>query len=207
MAGPVTLDRDIASLPTILTIQNPGSASGCVSFLDGETLTGLSACPGGFTGSGGNEVLDPEKTAPTLMSELFTAGITNPADLLFVLNSSEPGGGPLTIDELALTFLDETGMSGFTAMLLGTPLIVPGTGPANGGFAFRLDDFQAGLAASFFTNPNNRLGAAATVSGGTGGEQMFFFAPAQAQVPVPEPAPALLVCAGLAALKLFRRSG
>ena len=122
MVGPVTLDRDVAPLPAILTIQSAGAASGCVGFLDGETLTGLSACPGGFTGNGGNEVLDPDKTAPTLMSELFAMGVTSPADLLFVLNSGEPVGGPLTINELALTFLDDSGMSGFTAMLLGTPL-------------------------------------------------------------------------------------
>ena len=84
LVGPVTLDRDIPSFPTTLSIQNVGTASGCVGFLDGETLTGLSACPGGFTGVGGSEILGPDRTASPMISQLAAAGIASAADLLFV---------------------------------------------------------------------------------------------------------------------------
>src|SRR5205085_11424498 len=124
-----------------LTIQNRGTASGCVGFVAGADVTGLGACPGGFSGSGGNESGDATQTGTRTIAQLASAGI-NAANLLFVFNSGEPGGGPVTIQDLALMFFDVTTDSMFTATFLGTPLKLASTSNSSGihaGFAFRLD--------------------------------------------------------------------
>jgi hypothetical protein len=202
MDGPMMFDQPVSSFPTILTIQNAGTVSGCVGFLDGETIIGSAACPGGFIGPGGNELTGTEETGVRTIGELAAAGAVSAAALRFVFNSAEAAGGPLTIEELALTFFDSETGSTFTASLLGTPVdlssTLPGSGP-NSGFAFRLDTLQAGFAQEFFVNADNRVGAAVTISGSTGGRQTFFVAA------VPEPRSIVLLSSALAVLWLVKK--
>jgi len=199
--GPTSLG-DIGSLPTVLTIENSGTASGCVGFIAGSDVTGLAACPGGFTGIGGNEIGGPTQTGTRTIAELNAAGITSASNLMLVLNSGEPMG-QATIQDLALTFFNPTSGSTFTATLPGTPMTFAGT-PIGMGIAFGLDATQAGFASDFFSNSANRIGAAATLLDTTGGTETFLLAPASAgSGEVPEPAPLLTVGSGLLLMFFF----
>ena len=125
--------------------------------------TWFTSLKAGFTGSGGNEVGTAMETGTRTIAQLNAAGITTSSNLLFVFHPSEPGGGPITIQDLALTFFNVATDNTFTATLPGTPMKLASTNAgsaANSGFAFRLDHFEAGLAAEFFSNPANRVGGA-----------------------------------------------
>ena len=113
--GPTMFGGNATSFPTVLTIQNDRMASGCVAFMAGTDVSGLAACPGGFTGSGGNEVSG--QTATHMIAELRSAGITDASKLLFVFRPDEPGGGALSLQDLALTFFDASTDASFTATL------------------------------------------------------------------------------------------
>lgn len=195
--GPTTFVQSVGSFPTLLAIQNQGTASGCVGFVAGGDVIGLGACPGGFTGDAGNET---GATGTLTIAQLGAAGILTPANLRFVFNSGEPNGGGVTFRDLALTFFDVDTDSTFTATFFGTPLNLPNTTAESGthaGFAFRLDTLEAGFASDFFKNPNNRVGAAATLSGSAGGLDTFFLASSAPVSAIPEPASAFLVIPGL----------
>src|SRR5437660_661080 len=119
MVGPTTFNQNIGSFPTLLSIQNQGTSSGCVAFVAGMDVTGLGACPGGFTGSGGNETGDTAHTGTRTIAELSSAGVKNASSLLFVFNSGEPAGHSITIRDLALTFFDANTDASFTATFFG----------------------------------------------------------------------------------------
>jgi len=198
--GPMTFSSNVGTFPTVLTIQNMDTASGCVGFMGGSDLSGLAACPGGFTGSGGNEVGTAMQTGTRTIAQLNAAGITTSSNLLLVFHPSELGGGSITIQDLALTFFNVTTDNTFTATLPGTPMNFASTSAGssgNTGFAFRLDDFEAGLAAEFFANPANRVGGAATITGSAGGAAAFSLASMRAVRPsaVPEPSTVLYFAA------------
>src|SRR5947209_16687039 len=75
--GPMNFSTPgIASLPAVLAIQHTGTASGCVGFFGGADITGLAACPGGFTGDGGNE-LTGSLTGTQTIAQLNAAGVTS----------------------------------------------------------------------------------------------------------------------------------
>jgi len=210
--GPMTFGSNVGTFPTVLTIQNMGTASGCVGFMDGSDVSGgLAACPGGFTGSGGNEVGTAMQTGTRTIAQLNAAGITASSNLLFVFHPSE-SGGPITIQDLALTFFNAATDDTFTATLPGTPMDFASTSAgsaANTGFAFRLDDFEAGLAAEFFSNPANRVGGAATITGSAGGAATFSLASMRAVRPsaVPEPSTVLYFAAAGLVMGVSRRIG
>jgi len=206
LVGPTTFTQDVGLFPTLLSVQNQGTASGCVGFIAGGDVTGLGACPGGFTGAGGDELSGALQTGTRTIAQLGSAGITDAASLRFVFNSGEPNGGPVTIQDLALTFFDVNTDSSFTATFFGTPLPLLNTARDSGthaGFAFRLDSTEAALASDFFRDPTNRVGAAATLSGSADGLDRFFLAPSAPVSTVPEPGSALLVGAGLLGASLL----
>jgi len=208
--GPMTFSSNVGTFPTVLTIQNMGTASGCAGFVGGSDLSGLAACPGGFTGSGGNEVGTAMQTGTRTIAQLSAAGITTSSNLLFVFHPSEPGGGPITIQDLALTFFNVTTDNTFTATLPGTPMNFADTNSgsaANTGFAFRLDPFEAGLAAEFFANPASRVGGAATITGSAGGAATFSLAAMRAVRPsaVPEPSTAIYLVGAVFVMGVSRR--
>jgi hypothetical protein len=128
-------------------------------------------------------------TVVRTIAELNAAGV-GPADgLLLVFHSGEAGGGPITIQDLALTFFDVANDITFTASLPGLPTTLASTAPgasSNTGFAFGLDTLEAGLAAEFFSNPQNRIGVAATLSGSAGGINSFALTSPPAAIPEPD---------------------
>jgi hypothetical protein len=169
-------------------------------------VTGLAACPGGFVAAGGNEIGDSTKTGTRTIAELNAAGVESADKLLLVFHSGEPGGGPIiTIEDLALTFFDVTNDITFTASLPGLPMALDSTAPGasnNTGFAFGLDEFETGLAAEFFSNPQNRIGAAATLTGSAGGIDTFALTSPPAAVP--EPGTLLGISSGLLLIAVVR---
>lgn len=204
--GPMMFGGGTSSLPNILTIQNTGTASGCVGFLAGQDVTGLAACPAGFTGAGGNEQGTAAQTGTRTIAQVNAAGIGSASNLLFVLQTGEPNGLPIDIQDLAITFFDPAQDLSFTATLPGTPLHLANTAAGsapNSGFAFRLDPLQATFAADFFGNANNRIGGAATLSGSAGGTARVFLAPTSGVgAAVPEPASIGELLSGLVLLAM-----
>src|SRR5438105_4575322 len=73
--GPMTFSSSVGTFQTVLTIQNMDTASGCAGFMGGNDVSGLAACPGGFTGSGGNEVGTAMQTGTRTIAQLNAAGI------------------------------------------------------------------------------------------------------------------------------------
>jgi len=126
--------------------------------------------------------------------------------LLLVLNSGEPGGGALTLQDLALVFCNPTAGTTFTATLPATPLLFSSTaaGSGQGGFAFRLDATEAAFASAFFSGSDNRAGVAATVSGSAGGLDRFVFAAGSSPTAIPEPHQLPILFSGLSAMALIR---
>lgn len=202
MLGPVNLGS--ATTQTILSVQNVGTASGCVGFFAGADVTGLGACPGGFTGSGGNELI-PDAATSTV-GQLQSMGVHDAANLLLVFHPGEPAGTSLDLTDLALVFFDNAAGTSFTAALPSTPFAITTTAPggANAGIAFKLDAFEASLANEFMSNTDNRVGVDATISGSTGAVDSFFVGAQAPTSAVPEPSVLWLAGIGLLALYWLR---
>jgi outer membrane lipoprotein SlyB len=189
MVGPMEMGSIMSR--NVLSIQNEGTASGCVGFFGGADITGLAACPGAFTGSGGNELIGA--TATATVGDLHSLGVNNASDLELFVRSGEPAGTPLQLTDLALIFFDVTAGSTFTATLAGTPLAIPVAATGNTQLVFKLDSFEASLANEFMSAGNNRVGAAATISGSTGSVNSFLLS---AHMPVVVPEPGVMALAG-----------
>lgn len=202
MVGPVNVGSTVTQ--TVLSIQNMGTVSGCVGFLAGGDVTGLAACPGAFTGAGGNE--SPSGVATATIGQLQSLAVHDASDLLVVFHSGEPDGTPLNLMDLALVFFDVAGGTSFTATLPGTPLaLMPvGSAGANADIAFKLDAFKASLANDFMSGVNNRVGVDATLSGSTGAVDSFFLAAQSPTATVPEASVFWLAGIGLLMLPWLR---
>ena len=202
MVGPV--DFGSTTPLTVLSIQNAGTASGCVGFIAGGDVTGLAACPGGFTGAGGNELM--ADTATATVGQLQSAGVNDASKLLLVFHSGEPTGTALDLSDLAVVFFDVSTDTTFTANLPGTPvaLTTAGSGNPSTGIAFKLDPFEAFLANGFMANMSNRVGVDATISGTTGAADSFFLAAQTPVSAVPEPGVSWLAGFGLIAISIRR---
>jgi hypothetical protein len=79
---PVNLGSAMAQ--TVLSIQNMGTSSGCVGFFSGADVTGLSACPGGFTGDGGTNSPLPRRRR---IGELPAGGVHDSSKLILVFHN------------------------------------------------------------------------------------------------------------------------
>src|SRR5690349_17550305 len=89
--GPLSLPSGSGASTTILTIGTNDTGSGCVGFAGGADLTGLGACPGGFSGSAGDEMTGTTMTRT--IAQLSAAGVSNAQNLVVVLQSPDPGSG------------------------------------------------------------------------------------------------------------------
>jgi hypothetical protein len=188
-AGPVQHQGSgLGHVATLLTIQEQGSESGCVSWNGGKDVFGpdAPACPPGIAGG------DEKKGASqTLTRRLAEVGHPTPEQFLLVFNANEPKGGTknrLRIEALALRILAPDGAVLFQASLGVVPLAINATdsGIGNAGWAFVLDD--PGSAAAAFADAENRVGLAATIGDTDGGFETFYLAATGTPPPPPPPA-------------------
>jgi hypothetical protein len=141
LGGPdVIYGVGFGSDPRILTIQNTGTESGCNSWSGGSMTVGASACDSGLGNAGGDEPnphSSPKFTIPTLSS----LSITNAGQIGIAFNATQPGGGPITIEDLVLKFYSSSGTLLVTESLANPSVPLASTVPGNGktDFLFVLD--------------------------------------------------------------------
>ncbi len=195
----------LAKPAVILTLHGPNddTVSGCVGW-DGFTdIIGPDACAG--TGStGGGEM---NGASQTLTLALGDAGITSADSFAVFFQPSESHNSTLVLDNLVLQVFSANGTVLFTSGPFLNAIVVTEGFPGQPlGFLFRLpvEDSES-VPDDLFTNPTNRIGLSATVSGSSGGPEKFgVIAWDSPPEPAPEPAPVFLVAAALAALWLHR---
>jgi MYXO-CTERM domain-containing protein len=188
---------------TILTFQSTGqgmgsSESGCVGVSSSGVLntTGSSVCQGG--NSGGDE------KAPAGFPHNQTFMVGNASQIGLVFNAAQPGGGPITINNLTLALFNSSGTVGFTSGAF-TPITLNSTQPGigNAGFLFTLDATQAAAAQAAINGGFDLLGLSATTSPGLGGPETFFLANTPDENSVPESSTLSSVGVGLLGLALI----
>jgi hypothetical protein len=163
----------LGHVATVLTIQNQGVESGCVSWNSGGDVTGpgAPACPPGI--AGGDEKSGASQTLTRTLAEV---GNPSAETLRIVFNGNEPGSKRhLRLEALVLRVLAPSGTMLLEAALDG-PVDIEATdsGVGSAGWSFGLADTAS--AAGAFTDGANRLGLAATVSDADGGFETFYLA-------------------------------
>ncbi len=172
--GPVDQQgAGLGHVATVLTIQEKGVESGCVSWNGSGDAMGGPACPSGI--AGGNEKTGASQTLTRTLAEL---GNPTADTLQIIFNPNEPGSNrPLRLEALSLRISSPSGAILLEAAL-GAPMDIEATdsGTGSAGWAFGL--VNAANAADAFANGDNRVGLAATVSDADGGPETFFLAQA-----------------------------
>jgi len=200
--------------PTILTIQNNPTETGCVSFSNlGASFSGASC-----SGSSGAVKTGASQTSAQTLSAISSTSV-NAGNFAIIFNADQPNAGPITLTGLTVSFYSPTGTllyqsSGVSCAAAGVsgcdfPATVHGVGGS--GFAFQLDSAQgaAATAAGAFSNQNNVVGLSASTSGASGGPEAFFLGETStatsATVPEPSSMSMLFMGAGLLGLAAFSR--
>jgi hypothetical protein len=195
--------------PTILTIQNSGTETGCVSFSN-LGATGFSAGTGACTGSSADVKTGASQTSTQLLSAIGSGGI-NASNLGIVFNADQPAGGGITLTSLNVAFYDGTTgallfqsgpVSCTAAGLSGCAFTSTVNGIGGAGYLFQLDAAQqtAATTAGAFSSQSNIVGLSASASNASGGSETFFLARIAGTSAVPEPASFVLMGAGLIGL-------
>lgn len=163
----------LGHVATVLTIQNRGVESGCVSWAGGGDVTGpgAPACPPGI--AGGDEKSGASQTLTRTLAEL---GNPTAETLRVIFNGNEPGSNRhLRLEALVLRVLAPSGAVLLEAAL-GAPVDIEATdsGVGSAGWSFGLVDTAS--AGGAFANGANRIGLAATVSDADAGPETFYLA-------------------------------
>ena len=196
----------LGNVATILTIASPGSTStesGSVSFSAAGDVTSNT----GFLAPAGTVSFGSVSTgaSQTLTRSLGEVGITAANQIAIVLNAAEPGGNAITLTGLQFTLFNPNGTPfGFSAGTTGSVnFATTFTGTGNQGFVFKLDPAQTATLQGLL-NPLSpaavatlRLGASASASDATGGNETFNLSRIGAVVPVPEPSTVMLLGSAL----------
>jgi len=171
LVGPTDLTgTGLGAVNTVLTIQSPANttvATGCVGYLGSNDTFASAVC--GFADSNVKQGASQTKTILISDTEASSA-----ADLRIVYNSSQPGGGAVTVADLNLKIYATDGTVLFSSGPF-TPVDFSATetGTGKAGFVFALDATQASQAQAFFTS-SNRIGLGAAITDEVGGLETFF---------------------------------
>jgi hypothetical protein len=178
-------------------------------------VVGPSACDSGMGNVGGNEP-DPHGFPKFNTPTLSSLSITDASQIGIIFDATQPGGGPISMDNLILKFYSPAGVLLFEEGLKSPPVLFLTTTPGNGktDFVFVLD--AAGISAAnlaiFGTAGfgDDRLALESTMSQAAGGPESFLVI----QVgqgggggvqDVPEPVSFLLIGSGLALMGSLKR--
>jgi hypothetical protein len=198
----------LGAVNTVLTIQSPGSttvATGCVGYIGSGDTFASNVC--GFADSNVKQGTSQSKTV--LISD---TGASSAEDLRIVYNSSQPGGGAVTVAALDLRIYGSDGTVLFDSGMF-TPVSFSSTetGTGKAGFVFGLDATQAAQAQAFFTG-SNRIGLGSEITDEVGGLETFFVTDIAGAGgggagggEVPEPVSLILIGGGLLVLGLMRK--
>lgn len=205
-----------------LTIQETGPGqdgieSGCVGISGGGGfVVGSAGClpnessvfqANGFVNAGGDE--PPPLTeglkygAPTIGS----LGITNAGEINIIFDATEPGGGPITVEDLTLKFYD----GGMLLLAIDGGAVFLETFAGNGvaDYIFVIDEAQQEEVNNTIFSAANfgdfRMALEATLSGADGGPESFVIVRGTGGAPIPEPATLGLLGLGIASVGFARR--
>jgi hypothetical protein len=197
----------LGNVPTVLTIQSPGSSSNE---------------QGSVAWNGTTNVTTGDTQAITQTRTIAESGATAASNFRVVFNPVEPGTAAtnsITLNDLEVTFFNAAGAVLFRSGELrnsnGTlaPINFSSTevGTGNAGFVFGLNAAQQAqaTAAGAFSNTANRVGLAAIASNATGGHETFFIGNQGGSStgglpplvgPIPEPGTMAMLATGLLAM-------
>mgnify|MGYP001046543446 CR=1 FL=1 len=190
----------------ILTFHSAGVEVGCVRWNGTNDAYGA-PCPG----------LDPipnppgtanqvnNKSETFTIQELINQGIASAGELGIVLDASESGGGPITVQQIILYIYNSSGALLDSYVYTGPTVFAGNTGSGGQGQIFQLDYDQATAANVYWSDPLNRIGLAAWLTDADSGGTDSFYIDDFTALPVPEPVSSLTIGSGLIAFAFLLR--
>ena len=206
-----------------LTIQETGPGqdgveSGCVGIANGGGFAiGSAACLPDESGVfQGNSVINTGGDEPPPLTEglkygtptIGSLGINNAGEIAIVFDATEPGGGPITVEDLTLKFYDSEGVL-LLAIDGGATFDETFAGNGVADYIFVIDEEQQAEVNSVIFSLADFgdviMALEATLSGADGGPESFVIVRTRNGVPVSEPATLGILGLGLVAAGLARR--